>query len=393
MTDETDELAQKIAALEAQNLELQARLAEAEETLQAISTGEVDALVVYGTAGERIYTLAGADYAYRVMVESIHEGAANISSDGTILYCNKRLAEMLRKPLEKVLGVSFYHFLPPEQADLFRSLVSTGLFGYETSEFTLTGSCEETTPVLITGSAAEVDGHRGVCLVITDLTEQKHASARERELRIRLMRQREEERLRIARNLHDGPMQDLLGLSYRVYSMMVTPEECQESDLMVVREVILKQVGTLRTACNDLRPPNAIQLGLAKAIRYHSEEIMIVHPELRIRHQVMEDGNSLPMDTRTEIFRIYQESMNNVVRHSEATQAEVSLTLDSETILLEVSDNGKGLTLPIDWLELARKGHLGLVGIRERVDEINGKLQIRAEANQGTRIQVEVPYP
>ncbi len=392
MSDESDPFAQKIADLEAQNAELKVRLAEAEETLRAISTGEVDALVVYGDHGERVYTLTGADYAYRVMVESIHEGAANIASDGTILYCNRRLAEMVGKPLEKVLGTPFYHLLPAEQTDLFRGLVTSGLDGYETSEFLLIGSGGRTTPVLITGSAAEVDGHRGVCLVITDLTEQKRAAARERELKFRVMKQREDERLRIARNLHDGPIQDLLGLSYRVYSMIITPEDRKESDLTHVRENILAQVRELRNACNDLRPPNAIQLSLAKAIRYHSEEIMILHPDITIHHQVMEDGNSLPMDTRTAIFRIYQESMNNILRHSHADQVNVSLTMEEEGVVLEVVDNGKGFDLPDDWLELARGGHLGLVGMRERADEVNGRLLIHSSEENGTQVRVIVPY-
>lgn len=393
MSIESEKIAQKILELEAQNSELKARLAEAEETLRAISSGEVDALVVYSESGERVYTLTGADYAYRVMVESIHEGAANIASDGTILYCNRRLAEMAGKPLEKVLGTPFFHLLPAEQTDLFRGLVASGLDGYETAEFLLVGAGGESTPVLITGSAAEVDGHRGVCLVITDLTEQKRAAARERELKIRVMKQREEERLRIARNLHDGPIQDLLGLSYQVYSMIITPEDRKESDLTHVRENILAQVRELRNACNDLRPPNAIQLSLAKAIRYHSQEIMIIHPEITIEHQVMEDGDSLPMETRTAIFRILQESMNNILRHSHADLVKVSLTLDEDAITLDVNDNGKGFELPDDWLELARKGHLGLVGMRERADEVNGKLLIRSSETHGTQVQVIVPYP
>ena len=73
---------------------------------------------------ERIYTLQGADYAYRVMVESIHEGAANITANGDILYCNGHLAVMLAMPLESVLGTSFYNYLPPGEQEAFTLLIT-----------------------------------------------------------------------------------------------------------------------------------------------------------------------------------------------------------------------------------------------------------------------------
>src|SRR5512141_3321081 len=88
----------------AENEELRLRLEEAEETLRAIGSGEVDAFVVSGPDGEQVFTLKGAEQPYRVLVETMNEGAANLAADGTILYCNNRLAAMLQTPLEKLLG-------------------------------------------------------------------------------------------------------------------------------------------------------------------------------------------------------------------------------------------------------------------------------------------------
>ena len=90
--------------LRAKLAELRARLREAEGTLDAIRSGHVDALVVYGKAGEQIFTLKGADHSYRRMVETMSEGAATVGPDGTILYGNGRLAEMLETPLERLIG-------------------------------------------------------------------------------------------------------------------------------------------------------------------------------------------------------------------------------------------------------------------------------------------------
>ena len=91
--------------------DLRARLEELEETLRAIRSGEVDALVVSGPGGERVFTLQGADHPYRVMVETINEGAGTLSWDGLVLYANHRFAEMVAMPLEKLIGCKLHDFV------------------------------------------------------------------------------------------------------------------------------------------------------------------------------------------------------------------------------------------------------------------------------------------
>ena len=84
--------------------ELRQRLQEAEETLNAIRGGEVDALVVSGPSGEKVFTLEGAEHPYRVLVESMNEGAISLSTDGIILYCNSAFARMVNVPLDQIMG-------------------------------------------------------------------------------------------------------------------------------------------------------------------------------------------------------------------------------------------------------------------------------------------------
>ena len=88
----------------AENEELRARLDEAEDTLRAIRSGEVDALVVSGVGGDQVFTLKGADHSYRLLIEDMNEGALTLTAEGVILYANRRLAEMLKTPLAKVIG-------------------------------------------------------------------------------------------------------------------------------------------------------------------------------------------------------------------------------------------------------------------------------------------------
>jgi len=93
---------------------LNARLAEAEETLRAIRSGEVDALVTAGRAGPQVFTLEGADHAYRMLIESMNEGALTLAVDKTILYANRCFARMVQCPLEQIMGGSFRRFLSKE---------------------------------------------------------------------------------------------------------------------------------------------------------------------------------------------------------------------------------------------------------------------------------------
>lgn len=99
--------------------ELRIRLQEAEDTLEAIRSGSVDALVVSLPGGEQIFTLQGAEHPYRVLVETMNEGAATLATDGTILYCNRRLSTMLQVPLEKLIGSRLESYVTPAYHPLF----------------------------------------------------------------------------------------------------------------------------------------------------------------------------------------------------------------------------------------------------------------------------------
>jgi two-component system CheB/CheR fusion protein len=168
MTNETD--------LVAEVQDLRARLLETEETLRAIRRGEVDALVVEGARGDQIYTLRGADHSYRIFLEAMHEGAATLTADGIILYCNRRFAEMVGMPLEDVIGTPLRRFV--READLLEleTVFREGLHGTGRRELAFqTGA--EAVPVYLTTSALPLDDgeEQAICLVVTDLTEQKRS--------------------------------------------------------------------------------------------------------------------------------------------------------------------------------------------------------------------------
>jgi PAS domain S-box-containing protein len=152
---------------------LRRRLEEAEATLSAIRKGEVDALVVSGQQGEQVYTLRGADHSYRVLLQQMNEGAATLLPDGTILYCNNRLAEMLKIPLENVMGSSIYSFIVPMDQHVFEDLLLRASQDRVKAEITLEAGNGQFVAVYCSLSPVQIDDMQCLCVVVTDLTEQK----------------------------------------------------------------------------------------------------------------------------------------------------------------------------------------------------------------------------
>jgi PAS domain S-box-containing protein len=157
--------------------ELRQRLEEAEDTLRAIREGEVDAVMVSTPAGDHVYTLKGADETYRQLIEAINEGVALLATDGDILYANRKLAQILRLPLERVIGSSMRRQIYEADQETFEALFSqAGKPG--TGEVYLRAGGETLTPVQLSFGSLQFDhSPRALSLVVTDLTQQKRNEA------------------------------------------------------------------------------------------------------------------------------------------------------------------------------------------------------------------------
>ena len=158
---------------------LQEQLQEARDTLEAIRSGEVDAVVVSGSKGNQIYSLTGAEQPYRVYVERMQEGAVTVSDKGLVLYCNQRYAEMVKAPLERVIGADI---LPHLSADSWEKVSSVFKMNQEAVKHEGTLQCGDGTklPVHLTASLLPLQDQVVICLIVTDLSLQK----RQEELRL-----------------------------------------------------------------------------------------------------------------------------------------------------------------------------------------------------------------
>ncbi len=159
------------------------RLEEAEETLRAIRQGEVDAVVVNGPDGPRTYTLVTADHSYRMLVEQMREGALTLSREAVILYANRRLGVLLGLDRDTLTGQSLLELVVEDERERMEALIRRGCLEEASGEVRLNRSVGDPVPVQVSLSPLETGVFRGLCAVITDLTEQKlreQAAAEER---------------------------------------------------------------------------------------------------------------------------------------------------------------------------------------------------------------------
>lgn len=227
--------------------------------------------------------------------------------------------------------------------------------------------------------------------MVEDITARKETEAELAEVQRRLVDSTELERLHLAQELHDGPLQDLQAMNYSLAMLQSMVDEDGREEVQVLETELHKVASSLREICGDLRPPALAPFGLERAIRSHAEQFSEKNPQLQLHLDLDKDGKELPERVRLAIFRIYQHSLANIVRHAKSSDAWVTFRLNEDTIELMIVDNGMGFKVPRRWVELVRKGHFGLVGSIERAESVGGRLEVESEPEKGTTIRVIVP--
>lgn len=212
------------------------------------------------------------------------------------------------------------------------------------------------------------------------------------EVQRRLLDRAEKERLELAQDLHDGPMQDLYGL---IYQLADIKDQIQDSGLSAGLAACTGSaeqiVDALRTIAGELRPPTLAPYGLERAIRSHAGQFAIAHPGLSVFLELEPDDQALPERVRLALFRIYQIALTNVIRHAEARRVEVGFSVRGSTATLWIKDDGRGFQVPERWFEFAHQGHLGLAGAAERAEALGGSFEVHSLPGQGTTLKVLIP--
>jgi signal transduction histidine kinase len=210
----------------------------------------------------------------------------------------------------------------------------------------------------------------------------------------RLFTESEEERKSLARELHDEVIQDLLSFNYRLEEAGST-ETCEETrtELDSIRNGIRQLVSDVRQLCQDLRPPTIDNHGLPSAIRSLAQE-WAERNCIRLSLKIDPNLGRMPEAIELSVFRIVQEGLNNIRKHANAKNVEISLhRTPMDNLLIRLTDDGEGIKVPTDLASLSANKHYGLLGISERAALFGGSMQVQPSSEGGLILQVEIPGP
>ena len=376
---------------------------EAEQIVMAIRRGGIDALVMEGADGEKVVTLQGTEHPFRVLVESINDGAATLDAEGLVLYANTRFAQILNIPVGQLPGTSLPNNLSPGHREKLGKLIRQARHRRSAAEFKLEAAGGPTKLVRFTLSPLKDSDVHKVGVVATELTELVEAnealkSNEEslRQLSARLLQLQDAERRNIARDLHDVTGQKLAiqsmalsGVLNRNFASLDAESQVALTESLAWNKEVAAEIRTLSYL---LHPPLLDELGLASAVKWYVAGFTS-RTGINIETDIPLDIQRLSPNAEVAIFRVLQESLTNVHRYSESPRACVRLKSTADMIKIEIQDFGKGMESSKTSSANASVGGfgVGIQGMTERIRQLGGKLVITSGLHRGTLVVATIP--
>ena len=373
--------------------ELKSRLEETEETLHAIRQYMVDAFVVTRSNNTQVVTLSDAEYPYRLMVESMNEGAITLIPDGTIFYCNPRFGELVQMDTDKLIGILFQDLILPEQKSAFEAILTqAGPHGMR-GEFCLQPTNGDCVPVQLSIYEIGEDDARGISIIATDITERIHAEEKIRILASQLAMAEQQERQRISQVLHDDLQQRLFAIKTQLSFLANDSEKngislAMNEDLIQVQRWLSDAIGITRSLSIELSPIILQGEGLDEAILWLSSQMKDQHG-LQVHLDAKENLNTLNTQMRLLLFQTVRELLFNIVKHAGTSQATITLEQVNEKARITISDAGKGFDVGAVMND--PKAAHGLLVIQDRLSLLGCSMEMTSEPGKGTRVVIEAP--
>jgi PAS domain S-box-containing protein len=324
--------------------------------------------------------------------DRITDGFIALDKNFRYTYANKRIGELTNRDPASLIGKNVWDEFPD----------AVGSSTYKAFVKSLTEQVYVTNTDYFEPFDLWQENHiypspEGLSIFIHDITQRKHAEIQLKESNDQLRKLaahfqniREEEQKRIAREIHDELGQQITSLKMDLswIKKKITanqPEEAMLARLAQMSELLDNSVHTVRKISSQLRPSILDDLGLIPALDWQSKEFE-KRFSVPVHFETSQQMIDVPADIATGLFRLYQESLTNVARHAQAHHVSASLVLKNGQVILTVTDDGKGFDTRVN----GRKT-LGLLGMKERVLMMEGKLNINSIPGKGTTVTVEVP--
>jgi PAS domain S-box-containing protein len=414
-THTREQLVEEVAAL-------LARLTESEETVRAICSGEVDAVMVKGPRGDQLFTLKGADEPYRVLVEEMNQGAVTLAADGSILYCNRRFAELLKTPIESLIGLAFDSFVAKSEQPNLSRLLKAGRTKGSAGEITLCAADTSEVPFQLAFSRLPQDSEAEMCVVATDISESRQEEARLRKTMAdlveaqRALTEAKEEAERanraksefLSRMSHElrTPMNAILG-----FAQLLALEDLNADQ----REGIGHIIGGgehLLELINEVLDISRIEAGqlslsrepveIAEALRESIDLMQPLAAAAHVRLDPLHLGTTYVLADRQRLKQVLINLISNAIKYNRAGGS-VSLTCEVSHDGVRISVRDTGIGIPREHLEqifspFERLGPeqgeiegtgLGLTVAKRLVEAMKGSIGVESKAGEGSTFWIE----
>lgn len=430
--------ADKLNRLETENAELRGRLEEAEDTLRAIQSGEVEALVI----GDQIYTLESADAASNrfrgEVLDQINDAVISVDSRRRLTYINPAAEKLYGVTSSEVLGLHIREIRQTLWTDdlgeenALEVLAKEGEWRGENVQIKRDGTrFFAETSVSRLSDAPEHEA--GMLAVVRDVTERKNnqdalrkahdelesrvvertkelatansalkqemleraeIEGQRSDLLQRVVTSQEDERRRIARDIHDKLGQRVTALRLQIESISneIADQGRGEGSFEMLKRTAMRLDSEVSFLAWELRPAALDDLGLPEAAQAYLEDWSHnykISSEFSLRG--FESDSRLPAEVETHLYRIMQEALNNIAKHAHASTVNVLLEKKAGGVALIIEDNGAGFDPSNVVRDRKARGGLGLLGMRERALLIEGTIEIESTPGSGTTIYVRVP--
>jgi len=401
------------ANLQEENADLRRRLEEAEEVIRAIHSGAVDAFVVAEPHGTRVYTLQTADRPYRLLVEEMQQGALTLSDDGTIAYCNRRFADLVGRPLERLMGVAFRDFIPLDAQIFYESLLQQGRASAGQGEAHLLKADGELIPVFLTFNALPPDTGVAFGVLVTDLTTQRHHE--KLNTAVEALKESDRRKNEFLALLAHELRNPLAPIRNALHIMRLT--EGNGKEVQAASDMMERQVGEMVRLVDDLLDVSRISRGkidlrkdrveLASAVHHAVEAARSLYENMK--HELTVTLPAQPVYLNADPTRLAQvmgNLLNNACKFTDEG-GRISLTVEreGEQAVIRVRDSGIGIAadqllrifemfVQVDTsLERSVGGlGIGLTLVKNLVEMHDGTVEVHsAGAGQGSEFVVRLP--
>jgi len=348
-----------------------------------------------------IRALQTSEDQYRTLVESLDVGIALIDDQRTMIMCNKAMNKFMIDPDCDVSQRKCYQLLIHPDGELCTSCPGAKTLASgrpAVLEIVLPEAADS--PVnavrVSTFPVSSVEGRVDQFIeVVEDISEGKKTAAEIQRLSRELASAAESERKRLARDLHDQCGQVLAGVQYTLEALRadIVVELPEMSDHFDTISNMVEQIGhNIRQVSTQLHPSVLDDFGLVPTLKWLADEFQRQRPNIEVAVSSEPISDSLASDIGATIYRICQESLNNISKHAKASRITIHFGREEDQAVLKVTDDGCGFLVEEMMSRTAPSGHIGLHGMAERAQALGGRLVVRSAPGSGTSVEARIPY-